>query len=421
MASILKRQKFKRGESKDSLLEKLKTSKLEDFEFRKSLPRGTYPNAMNIVIHEHGLPPSYRTDAFRVKTESVINPMEDWALAVDRFDTIWSSTHKRLEDSINAQRNKETDYKNVDKKEDDDDGKELRTCSVTMSHIIRPDMEPHAETILGLLTSTQEDVTNIILYLGTVVYKLYLLAAEGQFYQEASDATPIPLFYVKTLVPDRFSWDSKITSTIPMWPMPSDLQHRLEEASGKPNTEKGDLARFFSQDHLQHIFARLMGVRKGDTTEEADIDNDRETHPLWTRGLDLIKQHSERGDVPSAPVGLSNTVMEAIREFTTALSNMWSGPLYKKCLRYLCRIALRLWLAPSKDVKVKKWSANASKRKEERHQKRQERPETRKHWKAHTKQLFDDLGHVLLKRPPQWEEKVKAICKKLGEMEEPEH
>jgi hypothetical protein len=177
MAPILKRQKFKRGESKDSLLEELKTSKLEDFESRKSLPRGTYPNAMNIVIHEHGLPPSYRTEAFRVKTESVINPMEDWALAVDRFDTIWSSTHKRLEDSINAQRSKETDKKNVDKKEDDDDGKELRTCSVTMSQIIRPDMMPHAETILGLLRSTQEDVTNIILYTGTVVYKLYLLVS----------------------------------------------------------------------------------------------------------------------------------------------------------------------------------------------------------------------------------------------------
>ena len=205
-----------------------------------------------------------------------------------------------------------------------------------------------------------------------------------------------------------------------MRPMPSDLQHRLEEASRKPNTEKGDLARFFSQDHLQHIFARLMGVRKGDSMQEADIDDDRETHPLWTRGLDLIKQRSELGDVPSAPAGLSNTVLEAIREFTTALSNMWSGPLYKKCLRYLCRIALRLWLAPSKDVKVKKWSANALKRKEERRHRRQERPETRKHWKAHTKQLFDDLGHVLLKKPLQWEEKVVAICKELGEMEEPE-
>ena len=229
------------------------------------------------------------------------------------------------------------------------------------------------------------------------------------------------MFDVKDLVPPWFDWDDKIDSKIPARPMPSDLQPRLEEAAGKPNLQQGDLARFFSQDHLQFNFSRLIGVRRGTgAIEDADIDGDAEKHPLWTRGLDLIKELSELGDVPPAPIGLSHTVVEAIREFTTAVSNMWSGPLYRKCLRYLCRIALRLWLAPSKDAKVKQWNVNASKRKEEGRQRQQARPETRKHWKAQMKQLFDDLGSVLLRKPLHWEEKVKAICKALGETVEPE-
>src|SRR5687768_6095260 len=93
MAPILKRQKFKRGESKDFLLEKLKTSKLEGFKAQKSLSRGTYPNATNIVVNEHGFPPPYRTEAFRVTAESVLNPWKvELRLSTDSTPSVAAHT-----------------------------------------------------------------------------------------------------------------------------------------------------------------------------------------------------------------------------------------------------------------------------------------------------------------------------------------
>ncbi|KAF9554471.1 hypothetical protein EC968_009644, partial [Mortierella alpina] len=97
---------------------------------------------------------------------------------------------------------------------------------------------------------------------------------------------------------------------------------------------------------------------------------------------------------------------------------MWEGQVYKKCLRYLCRIALRLWLAPTKDKKVKEVTRNAAAAKARR--KQQTKPVPRKHWKRGVRRLFDDLGYVLQRRPAAWQDKSRKIIDQLSALKEPQ-
>ncbi|KAG9323447.1 hypothetical protein KVV02_008847 [Mortierella alpina] len=194
------------------------------------------------------------------------------------------------------------------------------------------------------------------------------------------------------------------------------------KASSQPKSKQGDMARFLSQDHLQSMFTRLMGTQQaGRDSQEVVDDKDYakdDVHELWERGLHHIKSASDLSQVPKPAPGISHTITEAIREFSTALGNMWDGRIYKKALRYLCRIALRLQLAPTIDRSVKAWKRRATLRKQDQQQKREARTAlTKKQWKKRIKDLFDDLGDL---RRPLTTQHIGDIRKSIVDLEVPQ-
>lgn len=62
------------------------------------------------------------------------------------------------------------------------------------------------------------------------------------------------------------------------------------------------------------------------------------------------KQNKQRREDDQRDIdGCSHTINEAVREFTTAVKNLWNGSIYSKMLEFLLRILLRLHLAPRRE------------------------------------------------------------------------
>ncbi|KAF9943802.1 hypothetical protein BGZ70_005410, partial [Mortierella alpina] len=381
MAPIMKRQRFKRGETRESKLAELKDAMRLDLESRDQVPRGSYAKVIDIARSEHGLSSGYRPQQLRRTVEAQITPMDGWKEALRRYNSIWTRVEKRL--------GKKAQPSDVSPEKSEDAQKELRTCTITLSSILRPDLEEQQETVVRLLSEAQEKITDVVMYLAITAQKLYLLLSEGKLYERSTMRRP----------------------------------KSLEQAPSQPKSKQSDIARFFSQGHLQFMFTRLMGTQQAarDVQEVVDDKDDAEDNPhaLWERGLQLVKRASDLSQVPEPSPGLSHTITEAIRELSTALGNMWDGRMYNKVLRYLCRIALRLQLAPKIDRNVKAWKKRAASRKQDQQQKRATRTAlTKKQWKKRIKELFDSLADLLQEQSTA--PRIEEICKAIADLEEPQ-
>ena len=76
----------------------------------------------------------------------------------------------------------------------------------------------------------------------------------------------------------------------------------------------------------------------------------RGQHDIWNKAAEIVKQTSQV-EIPRSPQGMSTTINEHARLLSTAVSNLWTGAIYKKSLDYLLRILLRLQLAPERENK----------------------------------------------------------------------
>src|SRR5690606_22305586 len=114
---------------------------------------------------------------------------------------------------------------------------------------------------------------------------------------------------------------------------------------------KSDLAFLFSQDHIQFLNSAFLGER-GPSGADAKIN-----HELWIQCAEALgdpeeqrKQNKQRREDDQRDIdGCSHTINEAVREFTTAVKNLWNGSIYSKMLEFLLRILLRLHLAPRRE------------------------------------------------------------------------
>ena len=73
------------------------------------------------------------------------------------------------------------------------------------------------------------------------------------------------------------------------------------------------------------MFTRLMGTQQAARGVQEVVDDKDGPHELWEKGLQLVKRASDLSQVPEPIPGLSHTITEAIREFSTAFNNMWDG------------------------------------------------------------------------------------------------
>ncbi|CAO3568852.1 unnamed protein product [Mortierella alpina] len=158
----------------------------------------------------------------------------------------------------------------------DKEKENLRTCTVTLRSVVRPDIVQHMDSIVEALEKKQLLVTDDIADLAALANMAVLR----------------------------------------MWaPIPEMFQASLEQAidNNTDSQELLDAAGLLSQDFLQYLHTRFLGPRG--TSQEA-----KNKHPLWERIASAIEASLAFGRVKLQ--GLSATLNEAVREFTTAINNL---------------------------------------------------------------------------------------------------
>ncbi|KAF9572841.1 hypothetical protein EC968_009406 [Mortierella alpina] len=170
-----------------------------------------------------------------------------------------------------------------------------------------------------------------------------LRIAAGDAFMDSAASTTLDIM---DLLPRGFQPRCPMSSQVDVAPIPERFQDFLEEAVDKKTGSKDllDAAGLLSQDFLQYLHTRFLGPRG--TSEEA-----KSKHPLWERIASAIEASLAFETVKLE--GLSATLLEAIREFTTAINNLWEGSIYKKLLDYILRVLLRLHLAPIREQKTR--------------------------------------------------------------------
>jgi hypothetical protein len=146
-----------------------------------------------------------------------------------------------------------------------------------------------------------------------------------------------------SLLPEKFNLRAPTPTNIKVAPLPPSLQSHLEEA----NSDKDDIASLLGQNYLQFIHSHFLGARR--SLESNNQESSRTQHTVWDRVVQKIKESTDVKDLPQAPTGLSFTVNEMIRQYSTAMDNLWCGSIYTKLLEYLLRVLLRLHLAPERE------------------------------------------------------------------------
>ncbi|KAF9081061.1 hypothetical protein BGX27_005113, partial [Mortierella sp. AM989] len=217
------------------------------------------------------------------------------------------------------------------------------------------------------------------------------MIASGVLYDYNADEEMVSTFNIEDILPKGFTLrDENISPILKVSPLPHGLQKEIEE-----NT-KGDLALLLSQGHLQFLTSKFLG--SGGKRKEG-------AHPKWDIITHALQEQTDVDKLSKVPRGLSFTVNEYLRQYSTATSNIWEGSIYRKSLDYLLRVLLRLHLAPAREAHF--WNSTAEKKK----RLQEERPKTmtRKLWRWKSTRLFDELSNVIEMRGKMKEKTVEVV------------
>jgi len=122
-------------------------------------------------------------------------------------------------------------------------------------------------------------------------------------------------------------------------------------------------------------------------------------------------------DLPQTAAGLSSTLNEYIRQYSTAVGNLWQGNIYYKSLDYLTRVLLRLHLAPVREAAFKERTKEFAKRKVDKRE-ASLLPSRRKLWMWRVKRLTDQLAEAIQKE--RSDDAVGIILRRLAKLKEDE-
>jgi hypothetical protein len=199
-------------------------------------------------------------------------------------------------------------------------------------------------------------------------------------------------FDIKDLLPTGFQLrDPSVASTIQVAPLPPGLQAYLASILDEKG-RKDDLVGLLSQDHLQFLHSQFLGARR-------EKIKDHPQHPIWSAITESIRMHSNVEDLPKTAAGLSTTLNEYIRQYSTAVGNLWRGNIYYKSFDYLTRILLRLHLAPVREAAFMERTKEYARRKVNNRQEAASLlpSRRRKLWIWRVKRLTDQLAEAIQK------------------------
>ncbi|KAG0209409.1 hypothetical protein BGX31_002132, partial [Mortierella sp. GBA43] len=392
IAHAIKTRKLPPDKTREQFVMESRDTLFQNQSSKNKLPRDIKQRAVEIIRGLH------HDDDFSVTDF-------DWVRRRARNDSIWSDVVKAQfediwESSLGAQnennltkaKRDEDDPEDPEDPDDPEDDPEAgsRTVTVTLRQLVRPDLYDHIDDIKKNLDDCQEAVTDDLTELSILVHKTTLAIAAGEMYEGrwgAEDGPSRPkTFDVKSLLPDGFeARDNEVSTTLSLAPIPSGLQEAIGKALDKKadNPYDRDLGSLFTKEHLQFIHSSFLGTR-------GHYKSTKDNHPLWQSSAVAIRDPEI--SPPKAPEGMSNTISEAIGEFSTNLGNMWKGASYSKALDYLLRTLLRLHLAPNRESKYKE---TKKKKAQEKQEEKKVKVTSNKIIRRKSRRLCDDLAKAL--------------------------
>lgn len=171
IAPILKKQKFKKGSTKESELEKKRDELKNRFLKAKSLPRNTIHHALESVRELHGLSHRFKAEDLQKKLgPSKANIATFNETANSNFDSVWQEALENCEGGEQIDIEADGDKSKFAKKN-------IRTCSATLKQILRPDIMNYYDNIVGILNGNQSTITDIISELSILAQKTVIIVS----------------------------------------------------------------------------------------------------------------------------------------------------------------------------------------------------------------------------------------------------
>ncbi|KAF9429102.1 hypothetical protein BGZ76_001818 [Entomortierella beljakovae] len=411
VAPILKKKQFTTERPKEQLLEDKKTELVNTFNRKERIPAGTMTKAVDAVRSEYKL----NSDFSSMDLQKIIGDPKDnvllWKEVVNSdFSQVWKFTvPKSEEDGPNKTdeveipiEGPEDESDNEDSEDETEDEEEsdsrvvIKTCSTTLRNILRPVLqgqpeskdqsngmvlEDHHDRIVSILTERQTELTDVISELSALTHKTTLLIASGELYDESLGPPSTGGFDVRNLLPPEFKLRCDSDPIINVAPIPMHLQDHLETSIEKHR--KDDLTQILSQYHLQHLHKHFLSSNK--------VKADKGKHPLWSKVAKIIKEKASYS-MNVSPKGLSHTITEQTKQYSTAVNNLWEGSIFDKSMDYLLWILLRLHLAPLREERSMQRVGQAKENKKPKVESKW--TASRKLWKSRVKQLCDELSDI---------------------------
>ncbi|KAK5827851.1 hypothetical protein F5H01DRAFT_103067 [Linnemannia elongata] len=192
------------------------------------------------------------------------------------------------------------EHQDNDGEEDNDDNEDgsqqYRSVTVTLSQILRPDLQHELGHVVDALNSRQDTMTDLMSNAAVMGQKIILLAAR-QFDIENAKG-----FLLADLFPDGFqprvSDVSLSTHQVPITPLDADVVRWIEQED--QSKEACDLRDIFSAEAFRFFIARNLGVNSGQQDKDGnDKLNFSEEHPFWQEVSDCLRKLSTKH--PSTP------------------------------------------------------------------------------------------------------------------------
>jgi hypothetical protein len=168
---IMSKKRFKTGESRESLLATKGPELKHDMMTRTRVPRGTLQNALNLLTQEQDLDPDLGIVHLRGLLTDGVN-LTAWIRAVESsFDMSWQ---QELEQA--SEENHQHQVK-VEEEVDGSKDEQIRTCTVTLKQILRPDLMEHYSDIVKIAEERQGAITNTVDELSVLIQKTSLVVS----------------------------------------------------------------------------------------------------------------------------------------------------------------------------------------------------------------------------------------------------
>ncbi|KAF9194476.1 hypothetical protein BGZ50_006201 [Haplosporangium sp. Z 11] len=254
------------------------TDLMDDLSTRTQLPRGAMGTFDSHLKGGHNIKSS--ADIAKTHAALVKNQKE----ATDRRLEIW----KEVEEAQKPPQDPDDDGDENGSGDEVHDKKNLRTCTVSLNQILRPDLEANGRKVfVEAVTKAQGSITDHISDLSILVLKTTLQVAAGKAYGDAVSSE----LQLQTLLPDGFIIrDQTVKTSISVAPIPDGLPNILEDAlKGKiDGSTESDLAFFFSQGHIQSLNLAFLGVR-APSGVDAKIN-----HEFWIQCAEALGDPEEQ-------------------------------------------------------------------------------------------------------------------------------